>query len=168
MAVLIDSNVLLRSLHPGHHHYAAAENSVATLRLRGETLCIAPQTLIELWAVATRPREDNGLGLPTARIAAELVSLRRLFRLLPSTPEVLDAWERIVVTHGVAGGGKTNSRRSSGGDYGGAFRAKYPDVQRRPLYAFREYHSARSCPDLKAPAHASARSLPSFAAFRSF
>jgi len=46
MPVLIDSNVLLRSLHPGHPRYAAAENSVATLRLRNETLCIAPQALI--------------------------------------------------------------------------------------------------------------------------
>jgi hypothetical protein len=27
MAVLVDSNVLLRSLHPGHPHYAAAGNS---------------------------------------------------------------------------------------------------------------------------------------------
>jgi predicted nucleic acid-binding protein len=103
MPVLIDSNVLLRSLHPGHPHYAAAGNSVTTLRLRNETLCIAPQTLIEFWAVASRPRDDNGLGLPTARVATELLSLRRLFRLLPSTPEVLEAWQRIVVTHEILG-----------------------------------------------------------------
>jgi predicted nucleic acid-binding protein len=103
MPVLIDSNVLLRSLHPGHPHYAAAENSVAALRLRNEILCIAPQTLVEFWAVATRSREDNGLGLTIARVATELMSLRRLFRLLPSSPEVLEAWQRIVVTHGVVG-----------------------------------------------------------------
>ncbi len=103
MLVLIDSNVLLRSLHPGHPHYAPAGNSVATLRLRNETLCIAPQALIEFWAVATRPREDNGLGMPPARVATELTSLRRLFRLLPSTPDVLEAWQRLVVTLGVVG-----------------------------------------------------------------
>jgi len=103
MAVLIDGNVLLRSLHPGHPHYAAAGNSVATLRFRNETLCIAPQVLIEFWAVATRPRDDNGLGLPPARVAAELMSLKRLFRLLPSTPDVLEAWQRIVIAHGALG-----------------------------------------------------------------
>ncbi len=103
MAVLIDSNVLLRSLHPGHPHYAPAENSIASLRLRNETLCVAPQVLIEFWAVATRPRDDNGLGLPPARVAAELTSLRRLFRLLPSTPDVLEAWQRLVVNLGVLG-----------------------------------------------------------------
>jgi predicted nucleic acid-binding protein len=103
MAVLIDSNVLLRSLHPAHPHFAAAENSTATLRLRNETLCIAPQILIEFWAVATRPREENGLGLSPAKVAAELASLRRLFRLLPSTPDAFDAWQRVVAIHGVIG-----------------------------------------------------------------
>jgi predicted nucleic acid-binding protein len=103
VAVLIDSNVLLRSLHPGHPHYADAGNSVAALRLRNEDLCIAPQTLIEFWAVATRPRDDNGLGLSPHRVAAELTSLRRLFRLLPSNPDVFETWQRIVTTHGVLG-----------------------------------------------------------------
>ena len=68
MAVLIDSNVLLRSLHPGHAHYALAENAISTLRLRDETLCIAPQNLVEFWAVSTRPQNDNGLGLTVARL----------------------------------------------------------------------------------------------------
>jgi predicted nucleic acid-binding protein len=103
MPVLVDGNVLLRSLHPGHPHFAAAENSVATLRLSGETLCIAPQTLIEFWAVATRPREDNGLGMSPAKVATEMASLRRLFRLLPSTPDVFEAWLRVVIIHGVIG-----------------------------------------------------------------
>lgn len=103
MAVLVDSNILLRALHPAHPHYAAAENSVAALRLRNETLCIAPQILIEFWAVATRPRDDNGFGLSPDRVATELVSLRRLFRLLPSGPEVLETWQRIVMLRGIIG-----------------------------------------------------------------
>jgi len=86
MEVLIDSNVLLRSLHPSHPHYAVAENAVSTLRLRDERLCIAPQNLIELWAEATRPRDDNGLGLTAARAATELASLRRLFGFCPTLP----------------------------------------------------------------------------------
>ena len=103
MAVLIDSNVLLRTLHPGRPHFASAGNSVATLRLRNETLCIAPQSLIEFCAVKTRPRDDNGFGLLPDRVATELSRLRRLFRLLPSTPDVLEAWQRIVLTYGFLG-----------------------------------------------------------------
>ena len=70
-------------------------------RLRNETLYVAPQNLIEFWAVATRSRDDNGLGMTIASAAAEVASLRRLFRLLPSTPEVLEAWQRIVVSQRV-------------------------------------------------------------------
>jgi predicted nucleic acid-binding protein len=103
MATLVDTNILLRSLYPEHPHYAAAENSLAALRLRNEPLCIAPQNLIEFWAVATRPRQDNGLGMTTTRAAGEISALRRLFRLLPSTPEVLETWQTLVVTLKVSG-----------------------------------------------------------------
>lgn len=66
-------------------------------------LCVAPQNLIEFWAVATRSRDDNGLGMNQARAASEIAALRRFFRLLPSTPEVLDAWQGIVEALGVSG-----------------------------------------------------------------
>jgi predicted nucleic acid-binding protein len=33
----------------------------------------------------------------------ELQALRRLFKVLPYTPEVLDTWERIVFAQGVSG-----------------------------------------------------------------
>jgi predicted nucleic acid-binding protein len=103
MAILIDTSVLLRSLYPEHPHYSAAENAIATLRLRGEVLCVAPQNLIEFWAGATRSRDENGLGMNPARAASEIATLRRFFRLLPSTPEVLEAWQGIVEALGVSG-----------------------------------------------------------------
>ncbi len=103
MSILTDTNILLRSLYPEHPHYAAAENALAALRLRNEVLCIAPQNLIEFWTVATRPRDDNGLGMTPARAASEIATLRRFFRLLPSTPDVLEAWQRIVVRLGIVG-----------------------------------------------------------------
>jgi hypothetical protein len=37
--------------------------SIATLRASSETLCVAPQNLVEFWAVATRLTERNGLGM---------------------------------------------------------------------------------------------------------
>lgn len=103
MLILTDTNILLRSLYPEHPHYAAAESALTTLRLRNDVLCIAPQNLIEFWTVATRPRDDNGLGMTPARVAGEIAMLRRFFRLLPSTPDVLEAWQRIVVRLGVTG-----------------------------------------------------------------
>ena len=53
--------------------------------------------------MATRSRDDNGLGMSHARAATEIEKLRRFFRLLPSTPNVLDAWQRIVLTLGITG-----------------------------------------------------------------
>ncbi len=103
MTILTDTNILLRCLYPEHPQYAAAENAIAALRLRNEALCIAPQNLIEFWAVATRPRDDNGLGMPPARAANEIATLRRLFQLLPATPKVLDTWQRIVISLGIRG-----------------------------------------------------------------
>lgn len=103
MAILVDTNVLLRSLHPEHPHYSTAEKAIAELRMQGETLCIAVQNLIEFWAVATRPREDNGLGLTSGRAATEIATLRRFFRLLPSLPDTLEAWHRIVVSQNSIG-----------------------------------------------------------------
>jgi predicted nucleic acid-binding protein len=103
VAILADTNILLRSLYPNHPHYSVAENALSALRLRNETLCIAAQNLIEFWAVATRSREDNGLGMTTSRAAGEIATLRRFFRLLPSTPDVLEAWQRIVTDLGICG-----------------------------------------------------------------
>jgi predicted nucleic acid-binding protein len=101
--ILTDTNILVRSLNPADPHYGAADNALASLRLRNETLCLAPQNLMEFWAVATRPREDNGLGMAAARATNELLMLRQFFRVLPSTPDVLEAWQRIVTALGIAG-----------------------------------------------------------------
>jgi predicted nucleic acid-binding protein len=97
--ILADTNILLRSLHPEHPHHLATENALTALRLRRETLCLAPQNLVEFWAVATRPRGENGLGMDASVAAREMVKLPRLF-LLTYTPEVQEMWQRIVIDQG--------------------------------------------------------------------
>jgi len=66
-------------------------------------LCIAPQNLVEFWAVATRSLAENGLGMDRTTAAKELPELRRLFRVLPYTREVLEIWQRIVIEQDVSG-----------------------------------------------------------------
>jgi predicted nucleic acid-binding protein len=79
--------------------------AVAKLMAQNEALCIAPQNLVEFWAVATRPLDAKppGLGMDLRDALKELSSLRSLFRVLPYTPQVLSAWERIIVAQGVSG-----------------------------------------------------------------
>lgn len=103
MATLVDTNILLRSLNPDDPHYKAAATALAKLRSRNETLCIVPQNLVEFWAVATRPRDKNGLGMTSADAENEMTRIRQFFRLLPYTPEVLETWQRMVILHRVVG-----------------------------------------------------------------
>lgn len=100
--VLIDSNVLLRS-HPSATLYPVVQNALGTLSGQDEILCIAPQNVIEFWAVATRPIDANGLGMDAVTARKEIEGLRQLFHVLPYTSDVLNTWERIVVDQRVSG-----------------------------------------------------------------
>jgi hypothetical protein len=57
MAVLVDSNILLRSMQPTHPHSALAENATAALRLGNETL------MRSAWPPHGRERSLQRLGL---------------------------------------------------------------------------------------------------------
>ena len=70
---------------------------------QGKELHIVPQNLIELWVVATRPLEQNGLGMTPASATAELKRLKRMFLLLPDTSAIYPAWEALVIKHQVSG-----------------------------------------------------------------
>jgi len=99
----VDTNVLLRSIDDGHIAQPIAQKGLFVFRDSGETLSIFPQNLIEFWAVATRPVANNGLGLNTAEAETELINLKKLFVLLPDTPDIFPEWERIVLQFKVSG-----------------------------------------------------------------
>jgi len=102
MAVLVDTNVLLRLAQPHHPSAPLAARALRVLRAGNESLHITQQNLVEFWAVATRPSDANGLGLTTEQAAAEVDALKRLFVLLPELP-LQDAWERLVADYRVSG-----------------------------------------------------------------
>jgi predicted nucleic acid-binding protein len=103
MAILIDTNILLRLLQPHHPHCDLVERALGTLRTQNETLNVTPQNLMEFWAVATRPTSENGLGMTVENAAVELAAFQRLFTLLPETALVFQEWERLVSKHQVSG-----------------------------------------------------------------
>jgi predicted nucleic acid-binding protein len=102
MAVLLDTNILLRLAQPHHPSAAVATRALRTLRSNNEILHIAPQNIVEFWAVATRPVAANGLGYSTEQATAEVDALKRLFVLLPELP-LQDVWERLVTDYRVSG-----------------------------------------------------------------
>ena len=104
MAILVDTNILLRSVQPHHPHYALVEKAFTYLRVRRETLFVAVQNLIEFWAVATRPLgSENGLGITTEAASRELAAIKDLFPILPEPASVFEEWENLVKTYRVSG-----------------------------------------------------------------
>jgi predicted nucleic acid-binding protein len=102
MPTLADSNVLLRCLQRAHPMHAEAWRAIRLLKRRGE-LFIAPQNIVELWVVATRPIAQNGLGVSPAAASAYLNRFKRYLPLLPDTAEVHDQWEHLVSQYEVSG-----------------------------------------------------------------
>jgi predicted nucleic acid-binding protein len=103
MRIVLDSNLMLRSVQPAHPSHTTARQATSALLARGDELCLVPQNFYEFWVVATRPVAQNGLGLSAASVVAELARFRALFTLLPDVPAILPEWERLVSTHAVIG-----------------------------------------------------------------
>ena len=103
MAYLIDTNVLLRDLQANDLDHATAVSAVVNLMQQHEKLHVAPQNLIEVWNVASRPVNRNGLGPSPAQAEAKVSALESIFPLLQSSPDVFREWKRLAVTYGVSG-----------------------------------------------------------------
>jgi predicted nucleic acid-binding protein len=102
MAALVDTNVLLRLAQPHHPHARIAERALNLLHNQGEVFYVASQNLIEFWVVATRPTEENGLGISPGQAFTEISQIKGIFKLLPELP-IHDLWEQVVRQYRVAG-----------------------------------------------------------------
>lgn len=100
---LLDTNVLLRRIQRTHPNHLVARKAIKTLQFRGDTVCIVPQNLIELWAVSTRPVASNGFGLLPEQANRVTLRLEKLFPLLRDSGEIYDEWRSLVLTYGVSG-----------------------------------------------------------------
>jgi len=72
----IDTSALLGTIQVRHPQYETVLRALEALTARGRDLYIVPQNLVELWVVATRPAERNGLGMSPAAVAAELARIK--------------------------------------------------------------------------------------------
>src|SRR5271155_3722038 len=104
MPVLVDSNILLRSIQPHHPQFLAVEHAFSTLRAKNESLCVCLQNFVEFWAVATRPSgPGNGLGLTPAAAKKELDGLADLFPIIPESDAIAGEWRQLVDLYQVSG-----------------------------------------------------------------
>lgn len=100
---MVDTNILTCLVQPAHPQHAAVLDALAALGRRGDEPCVVPQNIYEFWAVCSRPREQNGLGLCTAQILAEVAKVTTFFRLLRDERAIFPRWQSLVVDYDVRG-----------------------------------------------------------------
>jgi predicted nucleic acid-binding protein len=103
MSYVIDTNILARSIEESHPMHQIASEAVETLVSSGEVICVLPQTLYEFWVIATRPREQNGLGMSAAEAETQCAEFERFFSLMPDVPAIYAEWKSLVIQHAVLG-----------------------------------------------------------------
>jgi predicted nucleic acid-binding protein len=96
MGVIVDTNILLRSVQPNHPLAFQASHAVSRLLKQNETVFFCAQNIAEFWNVATRPADVNGLGMSHEEILQEVAQIEALLELLPDTPGIYPEWKRIV------------------------------------------------------------------------
>jgi predicted nucleic acid-binding protein len=101
MRILLDTNVVLRLGDRGHVMHGEALAAIDWLDANGHECVIVPQVLYEYWVVATRPSENNGLGMPVADAA--ISQWIAVFRLLLDERGVFAYWRDLVATTDVKG-----------------------------------------------------------------
>ncbi|HXU36858.1 MAG TPA: type II toxin-antitoxin system VapC family toxin [Blastocatellia bacterium] len=103
MSYAIDTNILARSIEEAHPMHQIASEAVETLVSSEELVCIFPQVLYEFWVIATRPREQNGLGMSAAEAELQCVTFERIFTMMPDVPSIYAEWKSLVSQHEVMG-----------------------------------------------------------------
>jgi len=103
MAILIDTNILLRSVQPDHPMNNTAVRALSILIEREEALVVSIQNLAEFWNAATRPEANNGLGFSVEEARDELVKLEEFFEVVHENPASYTAWKELIVENRVSG-----------------------------------------------------------------
>jgi predicted nucleic acid-binding protein len=100
---LVDTAILVRLVLPHDPLLPLARAAIDELQGRGEPLLVAPQNLMEFWAVATRSPEANGLGLTIDKVVEEVGRFEAMFRIIDEPAGAFQRWRQLVETHAVRG-----------------------------------------------------------------
>lgn len=99
MSYAIDTNVLARGIGEAHPMHQTAAEAVESLITRGEAVCIFPQCLYEFWVIATRPREQNGMGMRPAEAEVHCAEFERIFSLRLDVPAIYAEWKALAARY---------------------------------------------------------------------
>jgi predicted nucleic acid-binding protein len=93
---LVDTNVLVYALFPAMPDHAASRALLDKAKAAGANLCIAPQNLIEFFAVVTDPRRVTPAKTPDEALDAinDFLSQPGL-ALLPVPGDLIARWSQL-------------------------------------------------------------------------
>lgn len=103
MSYLVDTNAILRFFDLTDSRNVEVVGALDVITEETEEVYVCAQVIIEYWAVATRPREANGMGLSIAEATEKLDKIGKLFPCLPEPPDVVRIWREVVGKHSVCG-----------------------------------------------------------------
>ena len=103
MSTLVDSNILVRLSENGHPDQADCEQALERLLKRNDRAFLCAQAAIEYWAVATRPKALNGLGLGPVEAEKGLREAEHLLVWLDEPVDIGMRWRRLVNRYAVIG-----------------------------------------------------------------
>ena len=103
MRILVDTNILIRSVQKSHPSCRVARRALVAMYRDGHELLLATQNVAEFWNVCTRPIKVNGIGLSIEGTDRYVTQLERFFGILPDSIPVFYLWRKLVVDHAVMG-----------------------------------------------------------------
>jgi len=138
--ILADTNILLGRIHRGDKQHRQARDAINRLAKEGHRICVTSQNLIELWAVCTRPVDNNGLGLSPIYVERILARIERSVTRLPDSDAAYPEWRKLVAAHEVVGKKTHDARLAAAVNVHGVshiltFNTDGEKVQRRKSHA---------------------------------
>ena len=100
---LLDTNILLRLIEKTSSQHPTVLQALTQIATKNDSSFVVMQSITELWAVAARPLEANGLGYTTARVSTEVDGLLQRFDLLPENELIFEVWLELVTFNSVQG-----------------------------------------------------------------
>jgi predicted nucleic acid-binding protein len=96
--ILLDTNILARTIQTGHPHHQPARDAMTLLRTGPkEQFAVSPQVLLELYAICTRTH--NGLGLTPQEALSEIAAIKNVYPVLPETPAIFPTLESLLAKY---------------------------------------------------------------------
>ena len=104
MTYLLDTGILLRLVDKQDRRHPDVNAAIGLLGNRGEGLVIATQNVAEFCNVATRPVENNGLGLaPNNALDLLEREIESICSIIAEPDAVYGELKRLVAKYGVVG-----------------------------------------------------------------